>query len=67
MLKDTAWNVIEIKTKRVVATFSGSFDGEGFSGTKRVSFTDDGKYLKIENFDETDEVRPIETPDKPLP
>jgi len=64
---DTEWWVIELKTRRIVASFSGSFDGVDDLGTKEVSFTDDGKHLKIENYDKPDEVLPIETPDKPLP
>ena len=55
-----------MKTRRIVASLNGSFDGANLSGTKKVSFTGDGKHLKIENYDKPDEVRLVETPDQPL-
>lgn len=62
ILSDWDWWVVDLKTKRVVASFSGSFDGVDLSGTKAVSFTDDGQHLKIENYDGPDEVLQLETP-----
>ena len=59
MAKEIDWEIIEIGTGRCVERFSGSFDG-AFSGTKDVSFSDDGTQLKIKNCDGKVEVRPIE-------
>ena len=67
MLKDWYWSVVEVKTGRVVASFSGEFDGTDLSGTQDVSFTDDGRHLKIKDHGKRERVIPIESPDHPAP
>ena len=67
-LHDRDWLVVELKTNRVVASFSDPLDGSasGAPGPRMVSFTGDGKHIKVEHYAKPDEIFPIETPDKSL-